>query len=374
MGPFVAFPSEIARNIKNTFKMTAIELGTDPYSPIKASIIPSQRRPWSDILPEGHPYRNLTPEQRVGLRRVGRQRLAGIVSTLFVLPQALQRGFRWLSGVKPEQQEALRDFMPPWSANSQVAILPGTDVEKGEYQYFDFSFMDPYNYVKKPFKQMLRSVAAGDENGIEAIFNTMAETTSPFTSPEIFWNEFYSLLTTWGKQKDIPWSIKSKEALYRMYRAFAPGTVITAERIIRAGEIGGVREVLPSVSKYGKRLKPFNELIAVVGPRVSAVNVPQAFQYKASEYASARRQASSIYTSEARNKGERSLYKLQQAKRDATVSNKEAGTRVLRYIEEARTLGMVDYKIIQELQSGGLSLENAQSLVYRGEIPPLAFE
>ena len=338
LGPFVSFPSEIVRNVKNTVKQTFKELN------------------------------HLNPR----VRRIGWQRLSGLVSTIAVVPTALAITGRHLSGVSRDQEDALRSFMPPWSENSNVMMIPGGDRENGEYHFIDVSFMDPYNYLKKPVVAMARNALRGDIDGAEKAWNVATEALDPIMSPEIFWTEMLALHGDLTKSKKTPPSTKARKIAYRLYRAFAPGAVLSGERILRGADVEGVREVLPSTSKYGKKYNFTDEVWALGGPRISTISVPQAFQFKAREYMSARRQASGVYNTEARNKGQRSAHMLLNARREAEVTNSRAGQQLLRFVQDARTSGMTDAQIIRELMNGGVSNRDARVIV-SGRIPAMRF-
>jgi hypothetical protein len=109
LGTFVSFPAEVIRTGKNTINLIGKEL-SDPAT-----------------------------------RKIGAQRLVGTFMAATALG-AVTAGARYLTGINREKEEAYREFMPPWSENSQI-IFTGED-KQGRQTYIDLGYTDPHSYLK----------------------------------------------------------------------------------------------------------------------------------------------------------------------------------------------------------------------------------
>jgi len=371
-GPFLSFPAEIARNVKNLVKITHAELSGD-----QAFI----RRMFGET--EINKLADLNPNQLRAIKSIGKRRMAGMFAAT-AAPIALAKASQVSFGMTGEQVEALRQTaVAPWSQNSQLFIVD-RDEESGRISFIDLGFMDPYNYIKSPLlsggralKIMASSMAgsAADDNyGLQQLGEMLKDTVSPATQPEIWAGEVYRGLSTLSKMKSAPLDEKAKEVMYRVYRAAAPGTVLSMDRFVRGLDMPGVREMLPATTKYGQRFNPVHEALSIsTGTRITQSDIPRAIQFKSREYFSARQQAKRFYNDEARNKSDRSVYRLSAAKRTGRETNEQAGQEVLRHIENARTLGLTNTQIIRQLNAGGVGKSDAIDLVYYGKVPAIRF-
>ena len=87
------------------------------------------------------------------LRGLALRRVAGlsIASGFAYAAQALAMS---MLGVGDDEEEAFRDLAAPWQRNSN--IIPIDRDEKGHLRFIDLSFLDPYNYWKRPINAILR--------------------------------------------------------------------------------------------------------------------------------------------------------------------------------------------------------------------------
>jgi hypothetical protein len=361
-GPFLSFPAEIVRNFKNTLDLGRAEMG------------------WTSGAKYG--FDKLDKAQREALKKIGRRRLMGATATL-AAPAALATASRQMHGMSNAEMDALRETaVAPWSENSSLFIL-GKDDESGQVSFIDLSFMDPYNYVKKaafPARRAMQTIltsavgGAEDNEGMRDLLSMLEEVASRATQPEIWAGELYRGISTLSKMKAAPLDHKVKEAMYRTYRALAPGTAISFERFVRGLDSPGVREVMPATTKYGQRFNPAHEALSMaLGMRITSADLPRVAQYKGREYFSARTQARRLFTTEDRNKADRSMYRIRAAKQSGEEVNQKAGEVMLRHIENLRTLGMTNEQIMRQLNAGGVSKAYATDLIWYGKIPPIKF-
>lgn len=137
-GNFVAFPSEIIRNTTNAVSRGIKELASD------------------------------NPE----LQKIGMRRLTGAVTTTAAMPTALTSLGMALTGVAKEKIEAYqRTGATPWDRTGTL-IPVASDKDGNPTQFFNFSYMNPYDYLKRPINRVFQEVANGnrDEESLQKIF------------------------------------------------------------------------------------------------------------------------------------------------------------------------------------------------------------
>ena len=183
--------------------------------------------------------------------------------------------------------------------------------------YVDVSYLDPYDYWKKAFGAFTRSLTSNDETqATERItrgaMEAAGELIRPFMNEQLVSGAVTDILRNQdasGRQiynpQDTGANIAEKTA-DRLWKAFTPGAFDTAGRVIKAASGG--------VSDSGRAYNLANELGgAVLGQRVSEVNVEQALGFKASKFSRDLRDASALFTREFNSKGNRSPEQIADA-------------------------------------------------------------
>jgi hypothetical protein len=119
----------------------------------------------------------------------------------------LIEGTKAINGVSDEEAEAGRDFVAPWSKNSQ--LLWFKDPETGELYYSDWSSNNVYDTLTRPFQTILRNVQEGIEDeeillkGFQqGLTEAAAEIADPFISPSIFTEAVIDVTARGGRTKD----------------------------------------------------------------------------------------------------------------------------------------------------------------------------
>lgn len=121
IAPFVSFSSEVVRTRWNSFRLAFAEL-RDPRT-----------------------------------RAIGATRLAGGLASLAVAA-AVAAAARGLTGVSRDQDEAVRQFLPDWSKDSQLLHLGRR--EDGSYRVIDIGRIDPHGYLTEPVVAAMRAKTA----------------------------------------------------------------------------------------------------------------------------------------------------------------------------------------------------------------------
>jgi len=130
-----------------------------------------------------------------------------MVTAMGVLPYGLIKGAQALYGVTQEEADAARDFVAPWSKNSQLIFTK--DPDTGELYYTDWSKNNVYDTLTRPFQSLLTNIQSGIEDEevllkgfIEGIAKASGETASPFISESIYSEEFGDIMLRGGRTRE----------------------------------------------------------------------------------------------------------------------------------------------------------------------------
>jgi outer membrane biosynthesis protein TonB len=275
IAPFVTFTSEVIRTTYNLQKLARQE------------------------ITEGRATGNKE------LEAIGWKRVRGMTTAAF-LPLAVGSASMAMAGISGEDEEDLRRFLPDWQKNSQLLLFRK---ENGEVDFVDVSFLDPYEYFKKPlyaFMRSLRNADSADEILLKGTMDMVRQALDPFTSEQIFAGAIMDVMRNRdaaGRQvynpQDTGANIGLNVARKIFYDPFVPGTVNSVERIGKAAF--GIE------SETGRAYNLFNEIGSVtLGQRVSSVDAQQALQFKSSRFMREMRDASALFNREFTSQGTRS--------------------------------------------------------------------
>ena len=275
IAPFVTFTSEVIRTTYNLQKLARQE------------------------ITEGRATGNKE------LEAIGWKRVRGMTIAAF-LPAAVGSAAMAMAGISGEDEEDLRRFLPDWQKNSQLILFRKAN---GEVDFVDVSFLDPYEYFKKPltaFMRSLRNADSADDILLKGTMDMVRQALDPFTSEQIFAGAIMDVMRNRdaaGRQvynpQDTGANIGLNVARKIFYDPFIPGTVNSAERIGKAA--------LGIESETGRAYNLFNELSSVMlGQRVSSVDAQQALQFKSSRFMRESRDASALFNREFTSQGTRS--------------------------------------------------------------------
>jgi hypothetical protein len=238
--PFISFPSESVRTLKNSLATIQREIASD----------------------------------NPAIREMGMSRAVGLVSSFALVP-AIAAISKAIVGVSAQEEEDLRKFQAPWAANAQFLYL-GKDGE-GNYDSLDLSFLDARSIISKPLLGMLRS------GGWEDRFDrAVAELTAPL-GEDLFFGRALSVLrnkTADGRPVYIEQADdaeKLRQLGWFMGQPMIPGTIQQLDRI-RKGAQGEVR-------KGGKPYDAQLEAAALLGLRVSSADTKQSSGFRSMDLA-----------------------------------------------------------------------------------------
>lgn len=184
-----------------------------------------------------------------------------------------------VAGMDAGEEAALRRLVVP-HYNKNAQLVPVGFARGESVTYFDMGFINPYSAILKPAIAAQRTIDGGAPatgvlwellNGFaggDILAETMAEAAfgqrvSQMWPPEMGGKTYL---------KSDPDRYKLAEIAQTIYRGAAPGTALTAERILRA------YEVLPNRSRSGQVFEPGKEWLALAGPRVTKLEIPTAYR------------------------------------------------------------------------------------------------
>ena len=183
-----------------------------------------------------------------------------------------------MMGLDSDDDESVRALAAPWVRNSQLIYL-GYD-ENGYPKYIDFSYFDPYTYLKKPITAILNK----NNEGIDKkVLDALTEFLEPFIGVDIAAGALMEIYS--NKRAGTGTKIYNEEAptdeiaadmINHFRKAAQPGAVSNAERMMKA--------IRGETSASGKEYKIEDEAVALVGFRMGTLNVPQSIYYKSLEF------------------------------------------------------------------------------------------
>lgn len=324
-GPFMSFPAEVYRNAKNTAQLIKTELG-DPE-----------------------------------LRGIGAQRLVGSL-TAASMTAGLALALRAIYGITADDDEDAREFVPPWSKNSDLFWLRWG--EEGKASYIDASYSDPWNYLKEPVMAVLR----GDDPE-EAAWDAFKAAAEPLLSEEIAAGAFIDILRNKTKRGGEVYSEaesptdRARAIVGHVWEAVEPGFVDTMQRL----EMG----LRGEVSEHGQEFDPTREALAVFsGVRLVDFEPVEQLKFLARAYNRKRAQGSSLGSRVLTRQGNVSDDEIRDAVESADMARRGAYEDMRAAVRAALDLGVPRGKVFASLRSAGTSEEEAQRLLFADEPEP----
>ena len=281
----------------------------------------------------------------------------GIVSSFAF---ALQHLSMALMGLDDDDDEAVRQMAAPWQKNSSF-IFTGYD-EKGNLRYIDISFLDPYNYWKRPIMALTRDQPIDD-----AMKSAVGEVVKPFLGTDIAAGAIFEVAANKKetgqpvyREYDDPMS-QTLDIANHLRKALQPGIAANIERTWKAMD--------GDVSPTGRRYNLQDEMAAWVGFRVSTLDPKVALYYRSFEFADAKAEAEAALRDTIREPGEVSSEELREAHEITVRRRKEAFEQMHVLVQSARKAGLTNAEISGALRNAGISALDA-GMIVRGQVTP----
>jgi len=181
-GNFMSFPSEIFR----TGVGIAEQIIKDLRDPITSSINPITS---TNIM-----------------KGIAMKRLIGSTTALAAIPYGVTEGSKAIFGVSDEEAKAASDFVAPWAKDSMKIFMRNS--ETGDLYFMDYSKMNSYDTLQRPFATLLRNIQEGIDKEkplmtgfIKGIAEASGSISSPFVEPSI-WTE--AVMDIWSRNGRTP--------------------------------------------------------------------------------------------------------------------------------------------------------------------------
>ena len=295
-GNFMSFPSEMIRTTGNIAETAMKEMKhSKPVAKYTSDVSPVVYEIGKGWVKNDNP-----------LYQIGAMRLAGMATTLTVVPTAVVEGAKALYDVSEDEINAMRRFVPEWSKNS--TLVPIRDDETGELKYMDFSHTNAYDIIARPFRTMFNNVNAGTENGdtllksfITGLDDASAELMSPFIAESIWTQAMGDIIMRGGRTKDgrllytdqTSAGDKARIRIAHAWKAIQPGGIAQYKRLGQS-----LFELPTKRGKFleGKTLGMNDEVLGLMGLRPISIDPMDAMGFKISNFQSGIRNARREFT------------------------------------------------------------------------------
>ena len=323
LGPFVSFPAEGVRVTANTFRLVLEELA-DPAT-----------------------------------RGIGAQRLVGLMLVAIALPVAIQ-AMRDMMGVTKDDEDDLRQLVPPWSENGALLIV---NRDRETVRYVDLSYVDPFSVIRKPLIALLRN-----EPWEERLAEAASEVGKPFLGEELLAGRIADLARNRTAQGFEVWNPadtperQAAAAVGHLLDVFVPGTATSLERV-RKG-------MLDQVSESGRAYVPEVELLAMLtGQRIVTQHLAQGLRAKAFDFTKEIDNARRLFLRPALRAGTVSSEDLVDAFNRSESARRDAYAQLSRTTLAARRLGLEEPQATSLLRSLGLTAQTVEDILAGGYRP-----
>ena len=340
-GNFTAFPSEIIRNTGNTISRSIKELTSN----------------------------------NAELQKVGMRRLTSALTTTVGVPAGLVATGLALTGAKQEQIDAYkRSFAAPWEKTATM-IPTSTDAAGNITGFINYSYTNPYDYLQRPIKAVLNAVATGNRNEASLIsiasnstVDMIGEMANPFLSTSIGTNallEAKAGKTSTGKiiynESDQLGDVMGKSMVH-VFNSIAPTVLpfsvqvdaegtqfVPKDFATAAAAIFTGKEDL--ISPKGKPIDVAETMVqAFSGIKVVKPQLERSLYYKAAESKRAIRETTNEFNRLLRSNNSRDAEGFIKGYINTNEDRYNSLRTLYTAIEDARTLGVPDYAISEQLK------------------------
>lgn len=259
-----------------------------------------------------------------------------------------------MMGVGDDEDKAVRAMAPDWQKNSSFLWM-GKD-SKGNRQYIDLSFLDPYGYWKRPIMAVIKNESLG-----EAAVSGAKDLLSPFLGWDIAaqaigetvfnsksgGGKVYNEMDTGG---DVALDIAN-----HLRKALQPGFATNIERFILAA--AGTK------TASGKQFNMDEEVMGLFGWRVATFDPRTALYYQSFNYQQHKADAAKLLSSVATDANSVSDSELRHAYAQSMQARQEAFGDFEKIVAAARASGMTDLQLMVSLRASGVTAVDARALV-----------
>ena len=218
------------------------------------------------------------------LARMGWERLMGMTTAWATIPPLAVYGFQQAYGFTREKLNALKEFVPWFSADSTILPI----YIDGEYKYIDFSRGFFYDTITSPIQSVITSIEKDKEAPLvkglaEGMVRASWRLVEPFVSEAIWVGGILDLLVRGGETKtgsrvfnerdDL--GIKIKKAIMHQAKIVSPGSRVQMERLYAA---------IVGKTIKGQDFEIPDELLGLVGGRPAPLDIMKTMNISLNEF------------------------------------------------------------------------------------------
>ena len=274
-----------------------------------------------------------------------------LVSSLAFAGQELSKA---ILGLDDDDEEAVRLMAAPWQRNANL-YFTGFN-EEGKIEFLDLSFMDPYNYFKRPINAVTRGQPFD-----KALMDVLEETLAPFLGEDIAAGVIKEAITN-KKATGAPVFRERDDAINQardifdhLRKTLQPGIFSNVERTLKAIE----GEVSPSGKKYNLS----DEVWAVLGFRFSTLDPKVALYYRSFDFKDAKADAGKHVTMVIRDTKEVDTDDMESALNTANRLRSTAYTEMNLLVKAAIRNGLSKKLIQSTLKNSGISGDDIRAIM-----------
>jgi proteasome lid subunit RPN8/RPN11 len=293
------------------------------------------------------------------VRAMGAKRIAGLV-LVAALPAAASMVSRWRANVDGEQEDDLRRFLPEWSANATLHYTANDG--RGRFRLIDGSYIDPWNYLKKPITALLRG-----QDWQQGLIEAGVEAISPFADEGLVTKVGLDLARNADAQgrpifnPEAPFLDRAQAQIGHAWKSFEPGIITQGRRIVKAARA--------EVSDTGRAYNLDDEVAAVLtGARSQSLDVGQALIFRGKRFMGQRQGAELIYREE-RDKQNAPAENRETARVKMEHARKALFTDMAATVQAAQRLGLSQGEALQALMAAGISEQDVGLLLVGVYLP-----
>lgn len=262
-------------------------------------------------------------------------------------------------GFDDDDDEATRLMAAPWQKNSML-LYTGRD-DKGHVRFIDLSFLDPYNYFKRP----IMAIAQG--KGLdEALLGAAKELLEPFFGTDITAQAVFEVV---ANQKESGQKVyqphdevfnQTMDVAQHIRKNLQPGIMSNIERTWKA--IDG------DVTATGRQYSLRDEGMAWVGFRMSTLDPKVALYYRSFDFQDAKSEAEKKIRDVARDPNDVSESRMRSAYDTAMETRKVAYKEMHTLTVAAMRSGMTKTEVRKVFKNSGISERDAMNII-NGQVP-----
>ena len=99
------------------------------------------------------------------LAEIGMRRLMGNMAVAYAIPKATYEFGKYMTGATDEQVQAYkRSFAAPWEKNADLIPIR-TDKDGNIVEFYNYSYTNPYEYLRSPISAVFNAVQNGETRG-----------------------------------------------------------------------------------------------------------------------------------------------------------------------------------------------------------------